>query len=144
MITIKTETNVNKCNECPYHITKPQYTIDSWEHPEGYFCSKKDNRPIAEYIEWESELPPIPEWCPFKNKKEDINMNTYERIFRNHIDEIIEKSNGADITYIRDGERSCDDLDIICDFLDKGYSYTLRQEKGKFGIRKIIITFHKE
>lgn len=46
-------------------------------------------------------------------------MKSYDRICRIDIDDIIKESQGEDIEYIRDGDRSADDLDVICDFMKK-------------------------
>ena len=70
-------------------------------------------------------------------------MKSYDRIRRMDIDDIIEKSQGEDIEYIRDGDRSADDLDIICDFVKRGYSYELRYEKGFYHAERIVIKFKK-
>lgn len=56
-------------------------------------------------------------------------MKSYDRIYRIDIDNIIKESQDEDIEYIRDGDRSADDLDVICDFMKKGYSHEIRCEK---------------
>ena len=34
-----------------------------------FFCKAADNRKITGYVEWESEIPPVPSWCPFYIKQ---------------------------------------------------------------------------
>ena len=70
-------------------------------------------------------------------------MKSYENIRKDKVDEIILESKGENIEYIRDGERSCDDLDIICDFIEKGYDCDIKREKGKYLSKRIVITFTK-
>lgn len=55
---------IEKCNQCPFHKTTPYY---SWEYAVNYICEKA-NRQIAGYIEWDDELPEVPNWCPIAVK----------------------------------------------------------------------------
>lgn len=60
IITIKVKT----CRKCPFRNTEkmPGRCAVDW------FCSKKNGKRIAGYIEWPSEEPNnVPEWCPFRN-----------------------------------------------------------------------------
>ena len=57
---------VGRCDECPYHYTKPN--SEDWEFND-YFC-KITRSPIAKCIEWDTEIPAVPEWCPFRSKEE--------------------------------------------------------------------------
>ena len=70
-------------------------------------------------------------------------MKVYDRICVNDIDDIIKESDGDDIRYIRDGDRSADDLDVICSFADRGYSYDIKTEKGHYSSVMIVIDFKK-
>ena len=70
-------------------------------------------------------------------------MKSYDRIYRIDIDNIIKESQDEDIEYIRDGDRSADDLDVICDFMKKGYSHEIRCEKGFYHAERIVIKFSK-
>nr|DAL62248.1 MAG TPA_asm: hypothetical protein [Caudoviricetes sp.] len=70
-------------------------------------------------------------------------MKSYDRICRIDIDDIIKESQGEDIEYIRDGDRSADDLDVICDFMKKGYLHEIRCEKEFYHTERIVIKFSK-
>lgn len=63
---------IKNCLECPYVHSEKLYTGDSWEHAYDYFCSKTSptSKKIAGYIEWPSEMPDIPDWCPCRPKNE--------------------------------------------------------------------------
>ena len=58
--------NVGRCDECPLHYKERTagagYAFD-------FFCKAADNRKITGYVEWESEIPPVPSWCPFYIKQ---------------------------------------------------------------------------
>ena len=56
---------VGRCDECPYHYIHISPDIDSGD---DYIC-KIANKVIASYIEFDSELPVVPEWCPFRSKE---------------------------------------------------------------------------
>lgn len=60
--------SIKNCTECPYHKSKRHWTSDSWEHAYDYFCQINFNKPIATYIEWPSEMPDVPDWCPLRVK----------------------------------------------------------------------------
>ena len=70
MTKIRFEYEINKCNECPAYMTKETLTPDSWEHASNCYCGV-NNKKIADYIEWDSELPEIPKWCPYMIKGGD-------------------------------------------------------------------------
>lgn len=53
---------VGRCDQCPYHYTKPTPNAG---YAEDYFC-KIANKAIGHYIEWDSEIPAVPDWCPFR------------------------------------------------------------------------------
>lgn len=55
--------NIEKCDKCPFVKTK---LTKGFGYALDYMCSKKDNRVITSYIEWDSQIPPVPEWCPIK------------------------------------------------------------------------------
>ena len=63
---------IKKCEECPFlRLERTQgagYAHDYW-------CSKI-NRKIAGYVEYPSEIPEVPEWCPCK-----IETQTEEEIY---------------------------------------------------------------
>jgi hypothetical protein len=56
---------IKNCLECPKCEPRRIYTSDSWEHAYDYYC-KKNGEQIAHYIEWPSEMPPVPDNCPMK------------------------------------------------------------------------------
>lgn len=63
-VTIKIP--INRCDKCPFVVTertpRSGYALD-------YFCNyNKDSKLITTYVEWDSDMVPIPDWCPFRNK----------------------------------------------------------------------------
>ena len=62
---------IEKCNKCPYVYTEPVLTGDSWDHMEDYICTQ-NNQKIAGCVEWPSEIPPVPDWCPIRIKQEEL------------------------------------------------------------------------
>lgn len=62
MITIP----VGRCDECPFHYT--DYTRGAG-CADDYFCKVAGDRKIAGYVEYASEIPPAPSWCPFYIKE---------------------------------------------------------------------------
>jgi hypothetical protein len=36
-----------------------------------YLCKACGKRKIVGYVEWDSEIPPVPDWCPFRIKSEE-------------------------------------------------------------------------
>ena len=62
--------DINHCGECPFASCRRHWTEDSWEHAFDYFCSEQlvDGNPlcVASYIEWEDEMPKVPDSCPHK------------------------------------------------------------------------------
>lgn len=59
---------VGRCDTCPLHYTertpRAGYALD-------YFCKASNGRKIVGYVEWDSEIPPVPDWCPFRAKEEN-------------------------------------------------------------------------
>ena len=61
---------LNNCMACPFVISERMWTSDSFEEAYDYFCGEKRERAtgmpkkIAGYIEWEREMPDVPNWCP--------------------------------------------------------------------------------
>ena len=69
-LTIKL--NISKCNEidkkvgisCPFlEISRTQGA----GYAEDFFCKANNSKKICGYVEWESDIPLVPDWCPFKN-----------------------------------------------------------------------------
>ena len=57
---------VGRCDECPFHYI--DYTRGAG-CANDYFCKAANGKKIAGYVEWESEIPPVPAWCPFYIKE---------------------------------------------------------------------------
>lgn len=63
---------VGRCDVCPYvkETRTPRagfafdYYCNACQTPEG-------PRKITGYIEYDSEIPPVPDWCPFKIKEDE-------------------------------------------------------------------------
>lgn len=67
---------LEKCNsKTPvYDISCPFLKTERTEgagYAEDFYCIAKDNKKIAGYVEWDADMPNVPDWCPFieKNKK---------------------------------------------------------------------------
>ena len=61
--------SIKNCAKCPY-VDKTLYpTEDSWEEAYNFYCTKTNNKKIAEYVEWHEELPDVPDWCPIRKDK---------------------------------------------------------------------------
>ena len=83
------------CKKCPFHLSTPYRTEDSWESAEYYWCKCPDTQEetrgrddegeetrlhinkdgnydklsyVAGYVEWRDEIP-IPDVCPIKLKE---------------------------------------------------------------------------
>jgi hypothetical protein len=54
---------ITKCNNCEFVSTT---RTSGAGYALNYFCSKKDNQTIARYVEWASDMPEVPSWCPFR------------------------------------------------------------------------------
>ena len=60
---------VSRCDECPLHTTRRTMGAgDAYD----YLCGVKKNRLITGYVEYMSELGPVPDWCPFHIKKQEV------------------------------------------------------------------------
>jgi hypothetical protein len=44
-----------------------------------YYCMLA-NKPIAGYVEWESEMPEVPEWCPLRSDKEYLELQAKTKV----------------------------------------------------------------
>ena len=64
---------VGRCDECPCvketRTPRAGFAFD-------YYCNacqtSNGPRKITGYIEYDSEMPPVPDWCPFKIKEDDF------------------------------------------------------------------------
>ena len=65
---------VGRCDECPCVETtrtpEAGYAFDYWCKA----CRDEQDEPrkITGYVEWDSEIPPVPGWCPFKIEEDDF------------------------------------------------------------------------
>lgn len=77
--------NINKCDDCPNCKVTRLCTEDSWEHAEDYWCKLVPAKPMNEqgrenlpyklirgYVEWNSEIPEPPVWCPLVSEEYKI------------------------------------------------------------------------
>ena len=59
---------VGRCDECPLCYTERTphagYALD-------YFCKAMGGKMIDHYVEYDFELRPVPEWCPFYIKEDN-------------------------------------------------------------------------
>lgn len=63
---------VGRCDECP--CVKEDRTPNAGFALDYYCnaCQTSDGpRKITRYIEYDSEMPPVPNWCPFKIKEDE-------------------------------------------------------------------------
>lgn len=51
-----------KCPECGEKLTK------GYGYATDYFCKLKNNKITSGYVEWSSDVNPVPNWCPLKQK----------------------------------------------------------------------------
>lgn len=90
MSTIITQ-EIKDCQECNFCKATKLYTADSWEHASDYWCTKvpavnepsrgreqTDFKMIAGYIEWPSEMPGVPSWCPLRPDRTELMAKAEE------------------------------------------------------------------
>lgn len=53
---------IEKCDKCPF--VKTELTFGGG-YAMDYICTKT-NKKIVGYVEWDHEIPEVPEWCPCK------------------------------------------------------------------------------
>lgn len=61
--TLKMDT----CTQCPFFSRDRDYTSDSFEYVERWYCKKKE-KDIRRYVDWNDKQKYIPEWCPLTKK----------------------------------------------------------------------------
>lgn len=66
----KVTIEVGRCDECPFCNTRR--TMGAGEAFD-YLCGKMNNKQINGYVEYMSELGPVPKWCPFYIKEMEVN-----------------------------------------------------------------------
>lgn len=61
--------HIDKCRQCPFtEIDRTQGAGFAWDR----YCTRESNDghkskiKVGGYIEWESEEPEVPSWCPIK------------------------------------------------------------------------------
>lgn len=60
---------IDNCMKCPFHFVDKIFTDDSWNHEEGCYCKKSDNKLVGA-DDWHlEEYTKIPDWCPLLNKE---------------------------------------------------------------------------
>ncbi len=61
---------VGRCDQCPKHFTE---RTPRSGFAEDYFCKAVQTpagpKKITSYVEWDSEIPPVPDWCPYHIKE---------------------------------------------------------------------------
>ena len=57
---------VGRCDMCP--MCETERTIGAG-YAFDYLCKACGKRKIVGYVEWDSEIPEIPDWCPFRAKE---------------------------------------------------------------------------
>lgn len=64
--TIVVKYELKDCSKCPMVISKRTvgagYALD-------YHCSAVDNKRVMYYVEWDKDMNPVPEWCPYRIEK---------------------------------------------------------------------------
>ena len=68
MAKIRIEKEIEKCWDCPKCISERTPTPDSFEMAHDYYCSI-NNKEIMSYVERDSEMPKVPDWCPLLIKE---------------------------------------------------------------------------
>ena len=58
---------IGRCDECPCSTTRHAYGAAGYSY--DLLCAAKGMATIMVDIEWDSEIPPIPNWCPFYTKE---------------------------------------------------------------------------
>ena len=58
---------INSCIECPK--VKVSRTPGAGS-ADDYFCTK-NHRMVMAYVEWSSDVKPVPDWCPLRVDKKD-------------------------------------------------------------------------
>jgi hypothetical protein len=62
VVTIKL--SVGRCDTCPF-VEKTRTPHAGYAH--DYYCKLTPNRTmIVGYVEYDSEIPEVPDWCPFR------------------------------------------------------------------------------
>lgn len=54
---------INNCTDCPKNYS---VLTKGYGHAVDYKCSEMDGKTSSGYVEWNSDINPVPEWCPLK------------------------------------------------------------------------------
>ena len=70
---------IEKCDKCPF-VQLERTQGAGYAH--DYWCTKTmDKRKlIVGYVEWDSEIPEVPEWCPCKIETQTKEEEMYEKV----------------------------------------------------------------
>ena len=68
MAKIRIEKEIEKCWDCPKCKNRPTETADSFEVATDYYCGV-NNEKIMGYVEYDWEMPFVPNWCPLLVKE---------------------------------------------------------------------------
>lgn len=64
--TIVLKYELENCSKCP--LVHTVRTMGAG-YAEDYHCSALGDKKIIGYVEWDSQLPPVPGWCPHRIEK---------------------------------------------------------------------------
>ena len=70
---------IENCMDCDHHTVERIWTPDSWEHVEGCYCTKCNNKLVGS-DDWDvRDNATIPDWCPMLEKNKTL-MRNIERL----------------------------------------------------------------
>lgn len=64
---------VTDCRQCPKHGEK---LTKGYGYATDYFCTLSNNKIVSGYVEWESDINPVPDWCPIRIDKVGQNKSS--------------------------------------------------------------------
>jgi len=59
---------ITTCRCCPHVKEGPSYSLDGWDRGNDWTCQLTAKN-VADFVERQSEVIPIPKWCPLRKKK---------------------------------------------------------------------------
>ena len=71
--------NENNIKKCPFVISDK---TEGAGCASDYFCAAANNKKIAGYVEWESDMPLVPDWCP-KRVSNETQDDQYLVVWQN-------------------------------------------------------------
>jgi hypothetical protein len=60
---------IDSCADCPRMRQERHYTADSFETVFEWHCIETKSRRLISILDWNDPPPPIPAWCPLREKK---------------------------------------------------------------------------